>query len=249
MKQGAVTETASTLVRVLGRATVRDALGLDRPVERKTAALLAYLTVEGHASRARLTSLLWPDTREDAARNNLVHLLRKLTALAGTPLVEGRETLALHPDVRVDLHTLLPGSEAPGGAPPTGRLLCTHDFDDCPELDEWLRAERERLEEWQLIGLREHATTLEAQGAHDAALSVVLRLLDLDPYSEDAHRRLMRLHARMGNRHRALRAYERLCEVLRHELGVEPLPETVSLARSLRPAPALSVRSASPVPA
>ncbi|PYE48106.1 AfsR/SARP family transcriptional regulator [Deinococcus yavapaiensis] len=236
MMRDVMTGSAVFMVQVLGQPSLRDVHGALRPLERKAAALLAYLAIEGHTPRGRLTSLLWPETREDAARNNLVHLLRKLASLAGVPLVEGRETLALHPEVRVDVQSLFLAGEAASGVPlPVARasLLATHDFDDCPELEEWLCAERERLEEWWLLILRERATLLEAQEAHEAALGVVLRLLDLDPLSEDAHRRLMRLHTRMGNRHRALRAYERLCALLRREFGAEPLPETVTLAQSL----------------
>ncbi|GBF03833.1 transcriptional activator domain protein [Deinococcus aerius] len=230
MTQDTVTGAASWTVQVLGQAGLRGPDGALRPLERKAAALLAYLAVEGHASRGRLIALLWPETREDAARNNLVHLLRKLGHLTGTSLIEGREMLALHPAVRVDLRGLA-GDDLPQVTAP---LLGTHEFDDCPELDEWVRAERVRLEEWWLLGLRERAQALEDQGAYGAALAVVLRLLDLDPLSEDAHHRLMRLHARTGNRHRALRTYERLCALLRREFGVEPLPETALLAQSLR---------------
>ncbi|MDB5044483.1 MAG: hypothetical protein JWQ08_533 [Deinococcus sp.] len=225
-------------VRLLGSPLLWLPGGTPAPLERKAAALLAYLAVEGVARRASLITLLWPGTAEGAARNNLVHLLRKLAGLAGRPLIEGRETLMLAPDVRVDVSAfasvLGSGRLQTLDALGEHRLLSTCTSDDCPELDEWLRAERERMEEWYLLALRAHAERLEQAGDHSAALMCVRRLVDLDPLSEDAYQRLMRLHALTGNRHRAWRAFERLCALLHHELGVEPLPETVSLAQSLR---------------
>ena len=224
-------------LRLLGPPALCTPVGLPVPLERKAAALLAYLAVEGAARRAALITLLWPNTPEAAARNNLVHLLRKLALIAGRPLVDGRETLSLAPDVQVDVvASFSPPLNASLGE---HRLLSTCMFDDCPDLDEWLRAERERMQEWHLLGLREHAVQLEQAGDHGAALICVQRLIDLDPLSEDAHQRLMRLHALTGNRHRAWRAFERLCTLLRREFGIDPLPETAALAQSLRQTPAL----------
>ncbi|PYE51077.1 AfsR/SARP family transcriptional regulator [Deinococcus yavapaiensis] len=220
-------------VRLLGHPLVRDEGGEWRLLERKAAALLA---LEGAMKRGRLVTLLWPDTREAAARNNLVHLLRKLHQLANFVLVEGRELLSLAPSVRVDVHALQLGGAALPEDVVHATLLGTHSFDDCQDLEEWVACERERLEEWCLLALGERARTLEEAGAYDAALACVLRLLDLDPFSEDAYYRLMRLHALRGNRHRALRAFDRLCDLLRRELNAEPLRATVDLARTIRSA-------------
>lgn len=228
-----VPATGAPTLRLLGRPLLLAPGGRPAPLERKAAALLAYLAVEGAARRAALITLLWPDTREAAARNNLVHLLRKLAVQAGRPVVEGRETLSLAPDVEVDLAApVLTGADL--SRPGAGLLLGTCTYDDCPELDDWLRAERERLEEWALLSLRAEAEHLEQLGDHAAALRCARRLADLDPLSEDACQRLMRLHARHGDRHRALRAYERLCAALRRELSAEPLPETAALALAVR---------------
>lgn len=65
------------------------------------------------------------------------------------------------------------------------------------------------------------------------AIRYAKRLIDLDPVSEAAHRLLMRLHYLAGDRGAALRAYHHCREVLERELGVEPLPKTVTLARQI----------------
>jgi DNA-binding SARP family transcriptional activator len=50
--------------------------------------------------------------------------------------------------------------------------------------------------------------------------------IELEPFRETAHQRLMRAHAAAGNRADALRAYERCRYLLAEELGVSPSPQT-----------------------
>src|SRR2546428_12940171 len=55
------------------------------------------------------------------------------------------------------------------------------------------------------------------------------RWLSLDPLNEAAHRALMRMHARAGERAAALRQYRECALALDRELGVAPHPETSAL--------------------
>lgn len=50
--------------------------------------------------------------------------------------------------------------------------------------------------------------------------------VELEPFRETAHQRLMRALAAAGNRAEALRAYERCQRLLAEELGVSPSPQT-----------------------
>lgn len=66
-------------IRVLGGAWAQDAHGEDKPLERKAAALLAYLALEGPTPRERLVGLLWPETqKQSSALNNLRQTLSRL---------------------------------------------------------------------------------------------------------------------------------------------------------------------------
>jgi DNA-binding SARP family transcriptional activator len=73
------------------------------PLERRDAALLAYLAMEGQAPRATLLELLWPDVQREAARNHLRQRLYRLRRAVGVELVEGSELLALAAGIDVDL--------------------------------------------------------------------------------------------------------------------------------------------------
>jgi DNA-binding SARP family transcriptional activator len=204
--------------------------------ERKTAALLAYLALEGPSHRARLVGLLWPDTREAAARNNLVHLLRKLRTAIGTELVEGGELLSLLPLREVDAliaRDLFAQGRYAEVAAFEGTLLDGLPYDDLPELDDWVSSERECFEAWRLQALQGEAAQLERAGNYDEAVVWARRLLDADPFSESAYRRLMRLQYLRGDRPAALKAFERCKAMLQHEFGVEALPETVRLAQEI----------------
>ncbi len=207
-------------------------------LEGKTAALLAYLALEGAQPRATLAALLWPDTLPGAARNNLVHLVRRLRALTGRALVGGRETLALAPDVMVDAH------EDAGDAP--AALLAGLHFDEDHALADWLLARREALDARRAQVRRARIDARAEAGDLDGALRLAEELLEGDLLAEDAHRLLMTLHYRNGDRPAAMRAYRRCEEVLRQEVGVAPSPDTRRLARDVEsgalpaPSPAFS---------
>ncbi|MVN89473.1 hypothetical protein GO986_22315 [Deinococcus sp. HMF7620] len=209
-----------------GKPRLLDPTGQAVRCEARTLALLVYLTLEGPTSRSRLAGLLWPDTPEAAARNNLVHLLRRIGKSHDPGLVQAGEAVALGPALALDLQ----GWEEGGADVPSGPLLDGLGFDEQPDLAEWLLAWRERLDLARAGHLARRATEAEEAGALDGALDLTRRLLDLDPLSEDAWRRLMRLHYLAGDRPAALKAYHRCQEVLSRELGVTPLPETRELA-------------------
>ena len=54
-------------------------------------------------------------------------------------------------------------------------------------------------------------------------------VVELDPSDEVAHLALMRRHAASGDRHAALRQFERMDRALRRELGVAPGREAIAL--------------------
>lgn len=207
---------------------------------RKTAALLAYLALEGPTPRSRLAGLLWPDADERTARNNLAQSLRRLKDLAGGGLIVSlsapRSSLTLAAALEVDAARLkaaaLAGRAAEVAEVP-GELLAPFDFDDAPEFTEWLWAAREALGALRRDALTGLVTSLEARGDLRGALRRAEGLVQLEPISEAAHRHLMRLHYGLGDRPAALGAYRRLKALLAREVGVAPLPETEALAERI----------------
>ncbi|PYE53161.1 transcriptional activator [Deinococcus yavapaiensis KR-236] len=219
---------------MLGTPTLRNVEGAVSLLDRKTSAAAAYLALEGKTSRAKLAALLWPDSQEGTARNNLSQMLRKLRLASGADLIVGRRELWLADDVRVDarvVRDLYRAGQFEAFVTSFEDVLGTFDFDDCPEFEEWLLSERERWQEWHRAALR-----VLAQNAGDAAASLAWaqQLLAVDPLSEEAYALVTRLQFALGDRSRALETLRACEEMLRREFQAEPTRQTQSLARLVR---------------
>ncbi|MFC4454726.1 BTAD domain-containing putative transcriptional regulator [Deinococcus sonorensis] len=224
-------------LELLGAPTLWAGDGSSSRLERKPAALLAYLALETTASRERVASLLWPDSPERTARNNLVQALRKLQQRTGHPLVSGGAILSFDPDVNVDAVQARAAQreerfEQLLAFPAV--LLDGYSYEDCPDFAEWLTYERERSREARLTALRLLAQDTELLGDWSGALRWAQQLREEDPLSEEAHVTLMRLCHLQGDRHRALEWYGKCERLLREELGVAPLASTRALMQRIR---------------
>lgn len=209
---------------------------LERPggaayvLQRRDAALFAFVMLDGPVQRARAAAHVWPDADTEGARNNLRQRLFRLRRTAGIDLLGSDEVLALAEGVEHDLDL----SDAQLLAEPLageGELLGRLDFGDCLELADWVEAERQRWRARRASMLAGVAARLEEQRDIGRALACAQRLLRDDPLQEHAHRRVMRLHYLRGDRAAALDAYSRLVTLLRHELHTGPSQETSELAR------------------
>jgi DNA-binding SARP family transcriptional activator len=198
-------------------------------LERKTAAVLAYLALEGATLKYKLAGWLWPDSGETAARNNMRQLLRRLRVAAGD-IVRGEEHIALSDDVRVDAQQLsalqTPALEA---LRDDADLLQDLEYDDAPDFEEWLLGVREEFRAQRSQAASNEAHRLEQAGQFGAALEYAQVRVRLEPLSEEGYRQVARLQYLMGERSAALSTLERCQTVLRDELGIEPLPETLEL--------------------
>ena len=196
-------------------------------LERKAAALLAVVALDTSASRSRLSSLLWPEVSERTGRANLRQLLRRLRLAAGRELLEGKDPLRLSAAVQVD--ALRAGA--------AGELLAGYEYDDCPELADWLAVRRQQCFRAQRAVLQEAADELEFEGELKAALLVARRLTSLSPESEPDHQRVIRLCHALGDRGAALEAFRVAERMLRRLCDVAPSSETRALVRAARTEP------------
>ncbi len=187
----------------------------------RDAALLAWLALEGPTPRSRLAALVWPDSAHDSARNALRQRLFQLRRMAGSGLVTGTATLALAEGVSHDLgdaDTVLGNaSDEIGG-----------------EFSPWLAQQRERRRARIRDGLIELCAMAEGAKDHADALTHAQELLALEPLSEEAHRRVIRLHYLAGDRAAALLAFDRCEQVLKDEVGTRPSAQTLALLATVQ---------------
>lgn len=190
------------------------------PLSLLDGALLAWLALEGPTPRARIAALLWPQSEPEAARNSLRQRLFKLRHHGGLPLLASGAALALAEDVT---HDLFDADSVLGDEP----------LAIGPEFDAWLAQQRARRSDRLQQQLRELCEGAEAAADWPDALAHAHELLALAPTSEEAHRRLMRLHYLAGDRSAALLAFDACERMLKNEVGARPSPATLALLATI----------------
>jgi predicted ATPase/DNA-binding SARP family transcriptional activator len=211
----------------------------------RTLPLLAWLLLHRRAplSRDALAFRFWPDLAEEDAkgdlRRHLYYLTKALPPAASAPwLLADKKTVAWNAaaPATIDL------SEFERLAANDATLEEAVALYRAPFLegieDDWLEAERERLQTLAESGLLKLIDRYEAaQPAR--ALAFAQQLLRIDPWREDAIRSMMTLRHRTGDRAGALREYREFVVRLRAELDVDPMPETTAAYDAIAHATAL----------
>ncbi|MGQ9734741.1 MAG: tetratricopeptide repeat protein [Candidatus Bipolaricaulia bacterium] len=100
--------------------------------------------------------------------------------------------------------------------------------------EDWSVLEQERLRELYLDALKELVDCHKALKEYDQAIACCKRILERAPLREEVHRELIYLYYLSGDRNAALLQYKECCQLLKKELGVEPLPETKALFEEIQ---------------
>ncbi len=228
--------------------------------------LLVYLAMSpGQAfSRDFLADLLWPNLPADKARHNLRQTLSNLRRLLHDRqrdppfLATSRAAVQFNPGPHFYLDAArfrqalawiesLPPQQLDQQPECIDRLvealeLYRGDFltgltiDSLP-FEEWATIQRERLHRLAMDALRLLANYYERHRDYARARHYARRQVELEPWREEAHRQLMRLLARTGQRTAALQQYQHCRRILETELGLNPAPETVALYERIRSLP------------
>jgi LuxR family maltose regulon positive regulatory protein len=98
---------------------------------------------------------------------------------------------------------------------------------------DWVEELRSYFRDLYLEALKELAGFYQDRGDHEQVIRYGQRILQRDPYREDAHCQVMEAYVGMGNRAAAIEQFDRLRKLLRSELGVAPLPATMAKYESL----------------
>ncbi len=165
---------AAVRVTLLGGASLASGEKRTPRMERKSAALVAFLALGGASPRTRVAGMLWPESPERTARNNLAQTVRRLREAAGTSIVSGDRTIELAEGVDVDvarIEVLVQRGQTADAAQSRGVLLDGFDYDDCKELADWLAAQRERMRRALKRARAAEAERLEREGRVQEALA------------------------------------------------------------------------------
>jgi DNA-binding SARP family transcriptional activator len=210
-----------------------------RIASRKGTGLLAYLALEGVQTRARLAMVFWGQFDEARGRMNLRRELQRLKDLGLQDLlVVTSSSLQLADEIWCDLKAFQ-AAVLNGDAKETvklwnGNLLEGLDAEEDLEFDRWLEQKRLDFDAQHLDALHVYAAQLETSRDFRQALGIQQQILNKDNLNESVYQALIRLYGLLGMREQATATFSQLEDVLREELGLTPLPETIALIEKLK---------------
>ncbi len=206
--------------------------------------LFAYLLLNRtHPSdRRRLAFIFWPRGTESAARRNLRQYLHRLRRSLDAVEHKGEVVLAdgnqvqINPELEIwlDVEAFIHGTRPTAALAERQAAVSLYQGDLLEEFyEDWCLEVRQQLRKSYLSTLNRLSQTFLAAGNVDAALAYATRWVDADSLNEVAHRQLMTLYARMGDRSRALQQFQDLRARMVDELGSEPSPNTQALYNAI----------------
>jgi predicted ATPase/DNA-binding SARP family transcriptional activator len=229
-------------IRLLGKFDVRCD---GKPItisSRPAQSLFAYLILTAGTShrREKLAGMLWPDSLEETARDNVRHALwRVRKALPSNPKVEYLLTDDLSIAFTASAEHWLDATELEklsGNASVDELITVLSDYQG--ELlpgfyDEWVVLEREHLSSIFEHHMARLLSLLQEEKRWLDVLEWGERWIKLGQRPEPAYRALMKAHAAKGDMSRVAATYERCVKSLR-EIGVEPSEQTRALYEKLK---------------
>jgi DNA-binding SARP family transcriptional activator len=98
---------------------------------------------------------------------------------------------------------------------------------------DWAGQRREEINQLFLWLIREQADELLSLCRYEQARAWIARGLEVDPYRDELHQRMLKILAAMGWKHEVVDHYQKYVLLLRKDLGLDPPSETRSLYSSL----------------
>jgi DNA-binding response OmpR family regulator len=240
--------TASTLrVFTLGpfRVFASDQLVLDEETgDPRVKLLLKYLITEWGMAvpRSQLVYLLWPDLDEVAAETNLRELLESMRASTplGSYLLEEAGSLRLDPDsdAWIDAQEFESQVRMAQDAQEAGDIdialglflsaLALYKEDYLREnlYEDWPSEKRERLRELWISSMFRVAAICADRSEYADSVRLMKKVLDIDPYRENAYQALMLYLSRAGRRAEAIQTYRYAERLFAQHLAAQPAPST-----------------------
>lgn len=221
----------------------------------KTLTLFKFLTAKRGAPVLKdiLIDTFWPDTTLDATRRNLhqaIYTLRQTLRQDNASfqhILFENDSYSFNPEltlwldfVEFERHVRAGQyQEARGKTEEAiveyGRAESLYQGDFLAEnpYDDWLQSQREQLRNAYIdIATRLSNDYMQRQ-QFGSATKLNQKILQQDPYHEEAHCQLMRCYEAQGLRHLAIRQYHILFAALEDELGLPPSPKTDALFQQL----------------
>lgn len=190
---------------------------------KKAEALFYYLLTVSSASRQELSSLLWPELSEAAAKKNLRNAIYKIKETFNDEniLLTKRSSVSINPqrDIRCDIHDL------PGAALEDiyqGEFLKDFSVKNAESFQQWLDSKREYYRQLYIDILHDEIDRQETNKDWKMMQLCSRKLTMLDEFDEKGYAGLIRSYHKQRAYDKAISAYKDLEKLLQSELGINP---------------------------
>lgn len=240
-------------IYLLGRVAIESDAGLIEASEfpgRQGRLAFVFLAAEGRrVDRHRLADVLWEEDLPEQWMSALAAITSKLRRLLseagmdGAHVLDGRDgsyELRFPGETWIDLQTAINSLDRAEGL--IRRGLPSQAWSEATvassifrrsflsgESGEWVERMRRDIHEYEVRTFDVLARIWLALDEPIAALQAARRVLDLVPFRESAHSRVMECHLAAGDRAEAIRAYDRLRQMLEETMGLSPNEQTEEL--------------------
>jgi DNA-binding SARP family transcriptional activator/TolB-like protein len=230
-----------TLGSIDVRATTETG-SIEKALQPKRIALLAYLAVEGDGLTRRdlLVAMFWAELDHGRARAALRKALHAIRASFGANIIVSRgeqvglDTAAIWCDAHEFRSLVAAGQEAEALSLYRGDFLPGLNVPDAPEFDQWIDQERRALRATATACALKLAERSRAAGSPNDAIAWARRAVEISPLEERPVRALMEALEGAGDSSAALQEYERFARELARALDVAPGDTTRRVSERLR---------------
>lgn len=246
-------ETPSATLRIFTLGPFRVFVGDDLLLDEETGdshlrQLLKYLVTESEQAvqRSQLLYLLWPDLDEHEAESRLAVVLQRLNgevrqAARNHPYVLEDGTMVrlnLEADIWVDAIEFESQVKMAQDAQEAGDIdialglflsalaLYKEDFLRENLYDDWPTDRREKLRELWISSMFRVAAICADRCEYADSVRLMKKVLEIDPYRENAYQALMLYLSRAGRRGEAIQLYRYAERLFAQHLAAQPAPST-----------------------
>jgi LuxR family maltose regulon positive regulatory protein len=214
-------------------------------VSQKTKELFLYIVDRAPAGRDELITVFWPEMPSGRAQANLYQTLYRIRRAIGADVLVLKNQICRLADNVVLVYDAADFEKSARRAlalPVTDRtrtaslneasgLFRGEYLRDVPV--DWTSQRREEINQLFLSVIRELADECITLCRYEEGRAVLARGLEMDPFRDDLHQRMLRTLAAMGRTHEVVEHYRKYVAVLRSDLGLDPPLETRALYDSL----------------
>lgn len=240
-------------VRMLGDVEIsQSGISLLPKLSSKSMAIIALLICHDHRklTREKIASMLWADSFETANYNlryNLWNLKKVVPPYNGEDFIlSTKEACSINPayPFRADVTELAQLDASVMGEMDVtalnqmknvlkGEFMDQFYIKDSEEFNDWIlfeRAKYQKLYVQCLNILLKKYTSLEQT---ELVIDLLEEMLQINPYDEEIHYRLMEAHVQQGSRYLAILQYKKCNTLLREELNIIPQKKIKDLYLSI----------------